>query len=119
MGNEDAPFYPHVKCEKCGIVTVRWGRGGRWFIYALAGLLLASGTMTYRVSASEQDTETMQKNIKILNSNLGKIDERQRIAEAGDGLMASQMRALLEKVGVTERIEPPAVEDSTLEELEP
>jgi len=117
MGNGDTPYYPHIKCEKCGTVTVRWGRGGRLFLFALVALMGASGTITYRVQAGESDVQTVKDNIAIIGRNQGKMDERQRIAEANDALVAAQMRAMLQKLEVTERIEAPRVEPSDLEDL--
>ena len=111
-----APATPHIKCEDVTYM-VRWGWMGKSFILALAAMIGISGTMVWRVEASEADVETLKENVQVLNRNLGKIDEKQRISEARDRLLVKQMNALLKANDVTERIEAPPVKPSTLEDL--
>jgi len=118
VGEGNSCFYPHVSCEKCGIVTVRWGRGGRAFLGALILLLGTSGTMTTKVIAGESARETSRENTRKLARNVGKLDERQRVSEARQKLVAEQMQLLLDAAQVTEHPVMPDVEESTLETLE-
>jgi hypothetical protein len=114
--NGDTSAYPHIKC-KDGVYNVRWGKAGWLFILATLGLIGTSGTYAYKVHAGEEQAERTKQNIQVMHRNIGTLDEQARISAAGDKLVAAQMRALLKANGVTERIEPPAVEPSTLEAL--
>ena len=80
-------------------------------------MLGVSGTVAWRVHASEEDVKTLKENIQVIGRNQRKMDEKQRISEARDELLVKQMNALLKANDVTERIEAPPVQPSTLEDL--
>lgn len=116
MSNEK-PWYPHVN-TKDGVRSVYWGKAGWLFIVATLVMMGSSGLLAYRVDANEEDNKKTEKNMKIMDRNLHKVDEQVRQNAQAAGLANKQLRKLLELEGVTERIEPPEIEDSKLEELE-
>jgi len=118
MAKTSGSAFPHIKCNTCGEQPIRFGAIGKTFVVAVATMISSFGLMTYKVNASETEIEDMKKDIGALNRNIQKIDERARISESRDGLLAKQMNALLEANGITKRIEAPPVEPSTLETLE-
>jgi hypothetical protein len=116
--SQDKPWFPFITCIDGFKVPVSWGWGGRVFLLALCVSLSGAGLMAYRVDATEEKDEIIEKNIHVMDRNMHKIDENQRINASQTGLMVKQLNALLELNGVTERIDAPAVKPSELEPIE-
>jgi hypothetical protein len=113
----EKPPYPHVNCKE-GTHTVHWGRAGWLFIGVVLASVGTSSTFAYRGLASEAAIEQIEKNQKVNDRNIKRLDEQARIQASQTSLTVLQLNKLLELQGVTERIVAPAVEKSEMEDLE-
>ncbi len=111
------PWYPHVRDEH-GTYGVVWGWGGRLLILSIIGVIGTAALTAHRLDADDKSDALVEKNIKTLDHNIEILDEQARLNAQAAGLANAQLRKLLEINGVTERIAPPPIAPSKLEQLE-
>jgi hypothetical protein len=121
----DKPPYPHINCVEGVSLSVHWGWIGKGFLLAIVTGFSTTAWLSYEAVATDEELAEVQrtdaqiqKQIIIVDRNMHKLDEQQRIQASQTGLIVKQMNKLLELGGVTERIEAPPIKPSELEPIE-
>jgi hypothetical protein len=112
------PITPYIDCLENRPIPLSLGWLGRIFVLGCLLTMAGASLTAYRLQAGEEADATLEQNVKILGENQKKMDEEGRITAQQVGLANKQLRLLLQLEGVTERVEPPKIEESKLKELE-
>ena len=114
--DREASKLPFIRCKIDGsVIPVKMGIVGWMFVVATLGAIGTSTGFAGHMLASE----TTEDNIETMNRNLGKLDERQRVADQRDKFMLQQLKAIIDaNPKIDGPTELPELEDSELEALE-
>ena len=114
--DREASKLPYVRCKfDGGVVPVKMGVVG--WLFVIATLTTIGGATVY--ANHMVDDEANEKNIKVLNRNIGQIDEQQRVTDQSVKYMVQQVQALIDAdPDVVGPSKLPTLETSKLEALE-
>ena len=114
--DREASKLPYIRSENTGrVIPVKFGVIGWVFIITTFGLIGGETLFAKHILAGE----TNSKNIKILNRNIGKIDEQQRATDQSVQYIVEQLTAIIkadDKIDGPTQL--PKLEPSKLENLE-
>lgn len=114
--DREASKFPYIRSEKDGrVIPVKLGAFGWAFVGLTIGLIGAASGFGNHVLAGE----TNEKKIEVMNRNIGKLDENQRVTDQSVKYMVQILEAI---VKANPEIEGPTslpeLEESKLEALE-